>query len=118
MNQPTDDQAEVRPWEMPGAVRRDCESHRAELLSWLAPVAFWASLFIPCTAGISGLVGLPLAVGVCRMARADLGRMDRGLMDPDGREATLETMYLAVGTLVVCLAMLTFVALMAWAIYF
>jgi hypothetical protein len=38
-----------------------------------------------CGCPLIGLVTAPLALGVWRMASADLARMDAGLMDPGGR---------------------------------
>jgi hypothetical protein len=77
--------SDFRPWEQPGCVRRDCDPHRGELLRFLgkASAAFGAvSMFTL----IPSCVGLPFGVAVVALARHDLRRMDRGLMDPQGRE--------------------------------
>ena len=93
------DEADVRPWEQSGSVRRDCDPHRAAMLHLLSVVGFWLCILLPCTAGISGVIGLALAVSVWRMARADMGRIERGLMDPDGWQGTKDALYLAVGAM-------------------
>jgi hypothetical protein len=103
------------PWELPGNFRRDCEPHRAgllRLLGVLAEYAVLATLYaaVDCAAVIglqsyvpaSGLevlrvVGLFAALalpGVCLgglawwLARKDLARMRRGLVDPGGERLT------------------------------
>jgi hypothetical protein len=73
-----------RPWELPGAVRRDCEPHRGQVLVGLGVVTVLLGLG-SCAVAPIGLVSLPLALGVWRAASADLARMDAGLMDPGGR---------------------------------
>jgi hypothetical protein len=74
-----------RPWERPGCVRRDCAPHRGRLLSRLALVALacWAGSYILI---IPGLVGFVLGAAVWVMAQKDLKSMERGEMDPTGRE--------------------------------
>jgi hypothetical protein len=56
----SDDQAgdEVRPWEQPGAVRRDCSPHRAGLLRALGTAARVCGLLSLCLAGSVLLCGL------------------------------------------------------------
>ena len=81
------DQDDERPWERPGAVRRDCEPHRGRLLralglTSLVLAALGVALVIPA------LVALPLGVAVWAAARRDLRRMAAGAMDPGGRDAT------------------------------
>ena len=78
------DPGDPRPWEGPGAVRRDCEPHRGDHLALLGTVsvvlsaAGWVfSLLLP-------LVGIGLGVAVVVMARRDLAKMRSGLMDPAG----------------------------------
>jgi hypothetical protein len=81
------DTDEPRPWEEPGAVRRDCAPHRAAWLRRLAGPALvlcGAALFW----GVTGLVGVPLALVLRAAAGRDLARMQAGTMDPDGRPAT------------------------------
>jgi hypothetical protein len=77
----------VPPWELPGAVRRDCEPHRGLLLQRAARLvialgAFGAVLFVPA------LLCFPLGAAVWRMARRDLTLMRLGLMDPAGAADT------------------------------
>jgi hypothetical protein len=75
-----------RPWEQPGAVRRDCEPHRGSFLATLAFCSilcgFLGFLLIPAVAGVI-LAGLG-----SRMAAVDLGKIENGLLDPDGKEET------------------------------
>jgi hypothetical protein len=108
VHHPPDDAIDVQPWNRPGAVRRDCDAHRAQLLHLLSLAAFWLCLLLPCTVGLTGLVGVGIAFTVWRMARADLGQMERGLMDPEGWEATKKAKHLAVGSVALaCLLVLT-----------
>ena len=78
-----------RPWQEPGAVRRDCEPHRGEMLRGLGILSvvmpFTALLVSPLIGFIAG-VALGLTVWV--LAGRDLARMDAGQMDPDGRRLT------------------------------
>jgi hypothetical protein len=78
-----------RPWERPGAVRRDCEPHRGALLARLGLASGclgFASVFVVPLA----LLALPLALVVWRRAGADLGKIRAGLMDPEGAGPTEE----------------------------
>jgi hypothetical protein len=75
------------PWEMEGQSRRDCEPHRAGLLSALAYgslVVGGASLLLM----VPALVGLPLGFATWRMACRDLDSMRAGLMDTRGFHQT------------------------------
>jgi hypothetical protein len=102
-----DDAGALRPWEQPGAVRRDVKPHRGPGLLLLAGagVALGALGFLPAAAStVSGssavvraLCGLalltaPLAValgvGVVWASIHDLARMGVGLVDPAGKRAT------------------------------
>jgi hypothetical protein len=76
-----------RPWERPGAFRRDCEPHRGELLNKLGLTAGWFGFF---SMGIPPflLVGLALGVGVWVVAQRDLAEMSRGVRDPAGSKET------------------------------
>ena len=103
MNEPDD-----RPWERPGAVRRDAEPHRGGLLFLLAtvptvggflgfPATGFATATLPsardaCFLTMLGLSGaaLLLALSVRQMARGDLCKMRAGLMDPRGQALTQE----------------------------
>jgi hypothetical protein len=95
---------DVRPWERPGAVRRDCEPHRGALLELMA----WASLggssvqfvlaLLTVILGVPPFVGsvllvlsaailavaLVLAIATRILARRDIKRMRAGAMDPAG----------------------------------
>lgn len=89
-----------RPWERPGAVRRDCEPHRSSLLLFLAILSLiGGSLAICC--GVTGIVGILLGVPTWVMARRDLRMMKAGVMDPAGTDRTNRALdYARVGTLI------------------
>jgi hypothetical protein len=78
---------EDRPWERPGAVRRDCEPHRGPLLRVLGAVALVCGILAWMLA-VPGVIGLPFAAAVLIMSSRDLSRMRRGLLDPAGRAET------------------------------
>jgi hypothetical protein len=81
----------VRPWERGGAVRRDCEPHRAEMLCKLAEIAsLLAVLAVIC--GVLALASLPLGFAVYRMAGHDLDQMGAGTMDREGEHKTREVL--------------------------
>jgi hypothetical protein len=102
-----DEDGTVRPWEVPGNVRRDRVPHRGLLLTVFGGAALFcgfAAFFLMVPALISGLaaapmfsgfavlylmvpalIAMPLGIAVARMARRDLDRMRSGAMDPDGR---------------------------------
>lgn len=71
-------------WEQPGAVRRDCESHRGGLIVLLAVVGLVLSFL-----HVLAVIGVPLCFAAWRMSRADLARMHAGQMDPEGMAPTL-----------------------------
>lgn len=79
------DEADSRPWEEPGAVRRDREPHRGGRLLTLARVGSLCAMATPVLF-VPGVVGVGLGVTVWLLARADLAKMRAGLMDPDGRK--------------------------------
>jgi hypothetical protein len=87
----------IPPWERPGCFRRDCEPHRGNLLWWLA----FASLFLgalalyPCWGWLFGLVGSPLGLCIRYLAKADLAKIQAGLVDPAGEEVTAQAMSLS-----------------------
>src|SRR5262245_52620816 len=87
-----------RPWERPGAVRRDCAPHRGRLLRVLGAIALVCGILALLLA-VPGLVGLPLSVAVLRLSGRDLARMRRGLLDPAGRAETERAGDLAIGGL-------------------
>jgi hypothetical protein len=101
-----------RPWERPGAVRRDCAPHRGKLLLALSGGAMGGAVLSALLLGV--VVIHPLGLAVCAyawlagvalggtaltLARRDLRRMDAGLMDPEGWPATKDARSLALGSL-------------------
>jgi hypothetical protein len=74
-----------RPWQDPGAVRRDVEPHRSNVLRLLATVALVLGLSSFCLV-VTGWVAVPLAWAVEGLAQRDLEKMKAGRMDPNGRE--------------------------------
>jgi hypothetical protein len=85
--QPEPDAGGPRPWDQPGAVRRDVAPHRANLVAVLGQcsLAFGLLSFL---FGFPLLVGLPLSLVTVILAGRDLERMAVGAMDPQGRETT------------------------------
>jgi hypothetical protein len=85
---------EERPWERPGEVRRDAESHRGQLLVVLGTVsvACGLSAFLLLA---PALFGLPVGAAALAMARRDLRKMRAGLMDCRGIDKTGEGRALA-----------------------
>lgn len=85
------EQGDVRPWEFPGAARRDCEPHRAEQLGRLADYATGLGLLsVVCC--VPAMLALPLAFTVLFLAQRDLHRMAAGAMDHEGQHRTREVM--------------------------
>ena len=78
---------EDRPWETPGAVRRDCEPHRAHLVRLIGTISLICGLLSICF-GLTGPVGILAGIAAWLMARCDLRKMSEGIMDPSGRTAT------------------------------
>ena len=74
---------EPRPSGLPGAVPRDCEPHRSELLRLLGLASLACGLLAFCL-GATAFLGLPLGLAAWVLARSDLPRMREGLMDPAG----------------------------------
>ena len=100
-------EAEDRPWERPGAVRRDCQPHRGLLLMILGHAGLlWAGL--GCLYGLSTVVSLPLSITAWVLARRDLAKMDAGEMDARGMEGTLSGWRCGAGGTFVSLAWLAF----------
>jgi hypothetical protein len=108
----TDDprQHDVRPWERPGAVRRDCEPHRAEMLRDLAVTALVCAGFAGCLA-VPAVAGLVLGAAVWLLGRRDRAMMSAGLMDPAGRAVTRDAQSMAVVAAALCL-----IAAVSWAV--
>jgi hypothetical protein len=82
--QPVPDSDTPRPWEEPGAVRRDVQPHRGDLLLLLARVALVLSACCFCFAPFI-LVALPFTAVAFTLAHRDRKRMEAGAMDPAGR---------------------------------
>jgi hypothetical protein len=103
-----------RPWEQPGAVRRDCESHRGDFLYFWASISLVLGAFSICF-GIPGIVGLAIAIPVWIAAGRDLTKMDNGLMDPEGATHTAAARDRAfVAVLVITLFLLAVGAALSW----
>src|SRR5687768_3781355 len=94
-----DPEGTLRPWEIPGNVRRDCDPHRGLLLMALGATALvfgFASVLLVFPA----LVAFPLGLVTARMARHDLMQMRLGSMDPEGRrQAVKAELWALCGTL-------------------
>jgi hypothetical protein len=84
---PEPDARDPHPWEQPGAVRRDCAPHRGNVLLLLARVALAIGALSFCL-GPFGVVAVPLALAVQKMARRDWVKMCTGATDPGGIEQT------------------------------
>src|SRR5690242_14092518 len=76
-----------RPWERPGAVRRDCEPHRGRLILALGGLAGFCGIFA-CILVLTAPLAIAFGVTAWLMARRDLARMRQGLMNPAGRPYT------------------------------
>ena len=94
-----DDENELPPWEQPGAVRRDCESHRAGLVKLLMRISIFFTIFAPCC-GIPGIPGAAFGLAGWLVARHDLRRMAAGRMDPEGLEPTRDAMQKAIVSMI------------------
>jgi hypothetical protein len=79
----------VPPWEEPGCFRMDCEPYRGELLKGMASLSVAIVFLSICPlACFSVVLAFPLSLLVWLLARRDLARMRRGLMDPYGEGPT------------------------------
>jgi hypothetical protein len=96
------------PWEQEGARRWDSRPHRGALLLGLGTASLiFGSLSLclcPCN-----LVSLPLGLITWGLARHDLGQMRVGLIDRQGRDATMRALRDAV-----CGVVLSLPALLFW----
>jgi hypothetical protein len=92
----TDDlrESDDRPWERPGARRRDCASHRADLLRALSVTALMCAALAACLA-VPAVTGLVLGAAVLLMGRRDQAMMGAGLMGPAGRSETRDAQAMA-----------------------
>jgi hypothetical protein len=84
---PARDCGDGRPWERPGAVRRDCEPHRARLILALGGIAEFCGAFA-CFGAITAPLAITAGAAAWLLARHDLALMRQGLMDPAGRRYT------------------------------
>jgi hypothetical protein len=113
-----DSDGTLRPWEVPGNLRRDFAPHRSVLLAVLGAISLvcgFASQFLTYPAvlalprgimiaalfiAIPAAVSVPLGIVVARLAGHDLHRMRCGEMDPEGRRlAVLAQLWGIVGAL-------------------
>ena len=83
----SDQDAGLNPWEQPGAVRRDCEPHRATLLYQLSDLEEGFG-YTALLLGLPALAGIPFGVWVGMQARRDLKLMHAGCMLPEGEAQT------------------------------
>jgi hypothetical protein len=81
-----DDAGDVRPWEQPGAVRRDCEPHRGPALLLLARVGL--GLAVPGRMDPSGRA--QAAWARLRAAAAVVVTTMARVLDRDGRKGLME----------------------------
>lgn len=108
------------PWERPGAVRLDCESHRGPTVLWLGRLSLWLIVGSLLVGILALLPVIPVAVVVLVMASRDEAKMRAGTMDPAGERltakgaryakaalATIVFLVLALGGLVVALVAIT-----------
>jgi hypothetical protein len=76
-----------RPWEQPGAVRRDIEPHRGELIRVLGDASLLLGALSLCL-GFLAPLGLGLGLAAWVLSSYDLRRMRARLLDTDGLAAT------------------------------
>jgi hypothetical protein len=101
------DPDESRPWERPGALRRDCEPHRGGMLRGLATAGLILPLAGLLLAPLVGFVaGVSVGLTVWVLAGRDLAKMDAGRMDPDGRRLTQSARRLGLAGVLVSLGAL------------
>ena len=81
------DPPDETPWERPGSLRRDCESHRGRLLSLLGTVGFCCGVVGVVFAPV-GIIGLLVGLWTRVAARRDLDKMKVGTMDAEGMGQT------------------------------
>ena len=101
-NRPGRAPRDVRPWELPGNVRRDCEPHRAPLLAVLGGVALVCG-FLAFLFAVPAVIALPLGLAVRRMGEHDLHAMRWGRMNPAGRAGTIRAQVWATGAVALSL---------------
>lgn len=74
---------DMRPWELPGAMRRDCLPHRGGFLCALSGASALLTILV-------GPLGLVLSVIVWASARHDIAQIRQGLMDARGEAKTID----------------------------
>jgi hypothetical protein len=77
-----------------GAVRRDCEPHRGNLLAVLSKVTLWCGL-LSFVLAFPAILGIIVGVVTLAMARRDLARMEAGGLDPQGRDQAAAALWRA-----------------------
>src|SRR6266700_5361424 len=78
--------ADDRPWELPGAMHRDCEPHRGLLLHVCGLFcALWGGLSVLV---FPAVISLALGAYVWTAANRDLKKMRAGFMDRSGEKRT------------------------------
>jgi hypothetical protein len=96
------DDVDNRPWESPGAERRDWLPHRGDMLLYLGKMSFflgWLSLALCFT----GIMGLPLGVLVGVWATHDVRQIRASEMSPAGEAFLLKgRRYALAGLLLSC----------------
>lgn len=80
------------PWDVPGAVRRDCLPHRGDRLLFLGNWSFVCGLMAGCVL-FTAAPGLPMGVAAFLLAWGDLKQMRAGQMDPTGRAKTRRALW-------------------------
>jgi hypothetical protein len=109
-DEPTKDE---RPWEQPGAMRRDCEPHRGRLLENLAIVSVVCSAFSLLVFPVA--ISVPLSAAVVLIARLDLKKMSAGTMDRKGANTVRSARLISlISLLVTLLYALLFAGLFYW----
>jgi hypothetical protein len=113
MNELDQELGDARPWELPGALRRDCEPHRGKLLLWLGVVGAGCSLLAFCLC-VPGLVGIAIGLPVWVVAAQDLNKMRGGVMDHAGRAQTEEALILGRMAVVLGFALMVLFPAVLW----
>ena len=110
-----------RPWERPGALRRDSEPHRGNLIQVLGIAGLVTgtialpSCFCYCIAAPFAVAAIALGTSALVMGNKDLRKMDEGLLDPRGRQQTRLGKNLAIAaTIEGALALLLILALVGF----
>lgn len=97
-----EDWGDLPPWEQPGAVRRDCEPHRGELLMRMAAASFVCAALGCLTWGITGVLSIVLGLFVLIFAHRDLSAMSAGRTDPSGERITQRARRRSVRAITLC----------------